>query len=306
MRVIVHHNVIVVSAKLVVKLAAGTVAVALASTNVPDGAHALSVSILKLRLAAGLPVLHILTLNAVHPTHVPITGKLTLVSAAALQISCLFVATQVAGQLSTKTHCPAVIASHTIYVLSNVHLKSLTNGVIAAHVEPKSVVSGVLYNCVTHLTILVASTTVVPACCVSQLVVHPLYICLAFKLCTYTSSFVTGLGYNTSLAAVLATTAHGFDCHNTFKSHSAHIFTVPVNVFVQLKVLLPENVLSCVALIIWSCISTNITGVHAIQLNQVQAVLGTAVLLKPLVNQVIVFPLLQVKLIRSSCAQLLR
>lgn len=47
-------------------------------------------------------------------TPAPIAGKLTLVLAATSQIFCFVVATPVAGQVSRKTHCPAVTGSHNI------------------------------------------------------------------------------------------------------------------------------------------------------------------------------------------------
>ena len=107
-------RVIVVSAKLVVKLAAAIVAVALAWKRVPLGLPALSVSNLKFRFTDGLEVLQIDTLNVVVSTPVLITGNATLVLPTTSPIFCLLLATANVGQVSRKTHCPAVTASHII------------------------------------------------------------------------------------------------------------------------------------------------------------------------------------------------
>lgn len=140
----------------------------------------------------------------------------------------------------------------------------------------------------------VASGAGVHTANVSRWCVHPLYICSAFKLSTYIMSPVTGDVYRASLAIVVATTGVGLDLPLTFKSPTLVKFIVPVNSFI------PVHVLSPAKLGIWSCISTKITGVHAIQLKPVHAVAGTAVLLNHLVNPVIVVQLLPVKLIHSS------
>jgi len=55
-----------------------------------------------------------------------------------------------------------------------------------------------------------------------------------------------------------------------------------------------------------SCIATSMTSVQAIQVNQVQAVVGSAVCDNHLVNQVSVVQLTQVKLIHSFCCQSLK
>lgn len=107
-------RVIVVSAKLVVKLAAAIVAVALAWKRVPLGLPALSVSNLKFRFTDGLEVLQIDTLNVVVSTPVLITGNATLVLPTTSPIFCLLLATANVGQVSRNTHCPAVTASHII------------------------------------------------------------------------------------------------------------------------------------------------------------------------------------------------
>jgi hypothetical protein len=91
-----------VSAKLVVKLAAVIVAVALAFNNVPLGLPALSVSSLTIKSVLGDAVLQRASFNVVQATPVPIKGNDTLVFPATSPIFCLFVANANVVQVSTK------------------------------------------------------------------------------------------------------------------------------------------------------------------------------------------------------------
>jgi hypothetical protein len=81
-------RVIVVSTKLVVRLAAVILAVPLALNNVPLGNPALSVSIRKLRFDDGDAVFLSASLNVVIDTQLPNTGIATLVLSVEYEIAC--------------------------------------------------------------------------------------------------------------------------------------------------------------------------------------------------------------------------
>ena len=97
------HISTVVSARLVVNPAGSISFVALASTNVPLGIPALSVSSLTLRNADGLPFFARAIFRLLLATPVPIAGKLTLVLPATSQIFCAVVACANVGAVSLNT-----------------------------------------------------------------------------------------------------------------------------------------------------------------------------------------------------------
>jgi len=84
-------------------LAAATVPVAFASTRVPLGLPALSVSIRTQRATEGLPVLARLSLRVVPATPLPKTGKETRLFAVTSPIFCSEVACAVVGAGSINT-----------------------------------------------------------------------------------------------------------------------------------------------------------------------------------------------------------
>lgn len=96
-----------VSASEVVSEAAATVPVAFASTRVPLGLPALSVSIRTHNETDGLPVLARLSLRVVPAVPLPNTGKETRVFAVTSPMFCAEVACAVVGAFSIKTTLPA-------------------------------------------------------------------------------------------------------------------------------------------------------------------------------------------------------
>ena len=109
--VILPANVTVVSTKPVVKLAAVTVAVAFASTNVPLGSQALSVSILSFKSTQGDTNFFNASFNVLAATPLHRAGILTLVFAVTSPMFWTDVLSTKVGTSSTNRLSPAT-SSH--------------------------------------------------------------------------------------------------------------------------------------------------------------------------------------------------
>ena len=159
----------VVSTRLVVKLAAVTVAVAFASTNVPVGFQATTVSILTDRLAAGDTNFLNESCNVLLATPLPIHRIDTLVFAVTSPMFCTTVDSAKVGRLSTNKLSFARIVSQAMY-------SSFSN-------KASGVFNELAFNGVTIVVSLVPSST---------------SVCVAILALPFTASVASGVGVHSS------------------------------------------------------------------------------------------------------------